>query len=73
MNTFTSSDEIKCGDHALNAEVTITERLREKNIGGRPITLKEPPTIIVRCATCGRETSARNFTIDTQLIERLFQ
>lgn len=73
MNTLTCDNKIKCGNHDLNAEVTIVERLREKNIDGRPITLKEPPAIIIRCATCGREAATRNFTIDTQLIERIFR
>lgn len=63
---------IKCGDHDLKAEIAITERLRYTIIDGQRITLKEPPAFIVKCVTCGRETTTSHFIIDTQLIERIF-
>ena len=72
MGELTQHGPIKCGDHDLKAEVTIVERLQEKAIGGQKITLKEPPEIVIRCVTCGREATTIHFTIDTQLIERIF-
>jgi hypothetical protein len=72
MRGYTQGKPIKCGDHDLNLEVTITERLRDKAIDGQKITLKEPPVIIAKCATCGRETATHHFTIDVQLLERIF-
>ena len=72
MNTFTHDSQIKCGNHLLKPEVAIIERLREKIIADQPITLKEPPEIIIRCATCGREATACRFTIDAQLVDRTF-
>lgn len=72
MNARTQPNPIKCGDHYLNLEITITERLWEKAIDGQKITLKEPPTIVAKCATCGRETATHRFTIDVQLLERIF-
>ena len=73
MTTLTRSDQIKCGDHDLKAEITFTEQICEKIIDGSQITLKQPPVIIIKCATCGREATTHNFTVDVQLIERIFR
>lgn len=70
---LTEHAQIKCGDHDLKAEVTIIERPREKVTDGQKITLKEPPAIVIRCVTCGREAATHKFVIDTQLVERIFQ
>lgn len=61
-----------CGDHPLKAEITFTERAREKSIRGSKITLKEAPDITIRCVTCGREAHTIHFTVETQLLERIF-
>lgn len=51
MKTFTRSDQIKCGDHDLKAEITFTEQICEKIIDGSQISLKQPPVIIIKCVT----------------------
>lgn len=73
MKTFTRSDQIKCGDHDLKAEITFTEQICEKIIDGSQISLKQPPVIIIRCVTCGREATTHNFIVEVQLIERIFR
>jgi hypothetical protein len=73
MKTLTRSGQIKCGDHDLKAEITFTERICEKIIDGQQIPLKEPPEIIIKCVTCGREATTHHFTVDTRLIARIFQ
>lgn len=72
MNTLTQSSQIQCGDHCLKAKVTFTEYRRETYIDGQPITLAEPPEITIKCLTCGKETVAKQFTVDTNMTERIF-
>lgn len=73
MCTFTQSTHIKCGSHSLKAKVTFTERRYEKCIDGIPLTLTQEPEITIKCLICGRETTASQFAVNTQLIERIFQ
>ena len=72
MNTLTQSSQIQCGDHFLKAKVTITEYRYEKRIDGRLHTLAEAPEISIKCLTCGRETTAHQFCVNTEIHERIF-
>ena len=72
MNTLMQSSQIQCGDHCLKAKVTFTEYRRETYIDRQPITLAEPPEITIKCLTCGRETITNRFTVDTNMIGRIF-
>ena len=73
MCTLTQSSQIKCGNHFLKAKVAFTEYWYEKYIGGTPLTLSQGPEITIKCLTCGRETTAHQFTVNTQLTERIFR
>ena len=72
MNTFTQSGQIKCGDHYLKAKVTFTECRYEKYIDGHSHILAEEPEVTIKCLTCGKETVAAKFTVDTNMDERIF-
>lgn len=73
MQTLTRPGQLKCGDHFLKAKVTFTEYRYEKYIDGTPLTLSQEPEITIKCLTCGRETTAYQFAINTQLRERIFR
>lgn len=72
MNTLTQSGQIKCGDHYLKAKVTFTECRYEKYVDGTPLLLSQGPEITIKCLTCGKETVAHQFTVDTNMNERIF-
>lgn len=73
MNTLMQSGQIKCGDHYLKAKVTFTEYRYEKYVDGTPLILSQEPEITIKCLTCGKETVAAQFTVDTNMIGRIFQ
>ena len=72
MNTLMQSGQIKCGDHYLKAKVAFKEYRYQKCIDGTPLTLSQETEITIKCLTCGKETVAHQFTVDTNMIERLF-
>lgn len=72
MNTLMQSGQIKCGDHYLKAKVAFTEYRYQKYIDGTPLTLSQEPEITIKCLTCGKETVAHQFTVDTNMIGRIF-
>lgn len=72
MNTLMQSGQIKCGDHYLKAKVTFTEYRYEKYIDGHSHILAEEPEITIKCLTCGKETVAPQFTVNTNMIGRIF-
>lgn len=72
MNTLMQSGQIECGDHYLKAKVTFTEYRYQKYIDGTPLTLSQEPEITIKCLTCGKETVAHQFTVDTNMIGRIF-
>lgn len=72
MNTLMQSGQIECGDHYLKAKVAFTEYRYQKCIDGTPLTLSQEPEITIKCLTCGKETVAHQFTVDTNMIERIF-
>lgn len=60
---------IQCGDHPLKAHVTFTRREHARAVDGYPMRYAEPPDIIIRCTTCGREAHTDRFVIDNTYIE----
>lgn len=72
MNTLMQSGQIKCGDHYLKAKVSFTEYRYEKYVDGTPLTLSQEPEITIKCLTCGHEATAVQFTVDTNMIGRIF-
>lgn len=72
MNTLIQSGQIKCGDHYLKAKVIFTEYRYEKYIDGTPLTLSQEPEITIKCLTCGKETVAEQFAVNTNMSERIF-
>lgn len=72
MNTFMQSGQIKCGDHYLKAKVTFMEYRYEKHIDGHSHILAEEPEVTIKCLTCGKETVAKQFTVDTNMTESIF-
>lgn len=72
MNTLMQSGQIKCGDHFLKAKVIFTEYRYEKYVDGTPLTLSQEPEITIKCLTCGHEATAAQFTVDINMIERIF-
>lgn len=70
MTLTHDGQHIKCGDHELKPHVTFTQHEHERTIDGHTMRFAEPPTITIRCETCGREASTNRFVVDKTFIER---
>lgn len=72
MHTLMQTGAIMCGDHYLNAKVTFTEYRYAKYIDGHSCTLAEEPEVTIKCMTCGREATAHQFVVNTEMTDRIF-
>lgn len=70
MRITYDAQPIRCGDHELKPHITFAQHEHERTIDGHTMRFAEPPDIIVRCETCGREAHVNRFNVDKTFIER---
>lgn len=73
MDMLYEAQQIKCGNHTLDPEITIEAAKYEAAFrAGATTYMHKIPIATIRCAKCGRTAQATHYKIDQPVRERTF-